>query len=239
LAATINIPAMLSSSASSTDDRSGEGAHQHRIEALARQITATSAKNGHHGENNAVAPIKGSKLDPFSPTFDSFLWIQALRKLYESDPDSAPSRMTGVAFRNLNVFGHGVGARFQESTGNIIPSMATAAFGHLTGRGMKRVDILRDFEGVVHPKEMLLVLGPPGSGCSTFLKTLSGRTEGLNVTDDSYINFRGAFCKPQTCNSTNLLQASTPSTCTIGSVATSSIMQRSTSTCRPSASGTP
>lgn len=184
---------MQSSSASSTGDPSGDST-EHRIETLARQITATSAKLGHHDENNAVAPIKGSKLDPFSPTFDSFLWIQALRKLFESDPDAAPARMTGVAFRNLNVFGHGVGARFQESTGNIIPSMTAEAFGHLTGRGMKRVDILRDFEGVVHPKEMLLVLGPPGSGCSTFLKTLSGRTEGLNVTEDSYINFRGAYC---------------------------------------------
>ncbi|OLN81879.1 ABC transporter CDR4-like protein 2 [Colletotrichum chlorophyti] len=161
------------------------------IEELARQITRASAKLGHHDENNTLAPVKNSKLDPFSPNFDNYLWIQAMRELFEKDPDSAPSRMTGVAFRNLSVFGHGIGARHQESTGNIIPSMASSFFGLVTGRGDKRIDILHNFEGVIHPKEMLLVLDPPGSGCSTFLKTLSGRTEGLNVTDNSYINFRG------------------------------------------------
>lgn len=184
--------AIHSSAASSTDvEQPSHDTTQKRIETLARQVTAASARHGHEEENNAVAPIKGSKLDPFSDNFDSYLWIKALSNLFESDPDSAPSRMTGVAFRNLNVYGHGVGARLQESTGNIIPGMISTAFGHLTGRGVKRIDILRDFEGVVHPREMLLVLGPPGSGCSTFLKTLSGRTEGLNVTDDTYINFRG------------------------------------------------
>lgn len=182
---------VASSAASSTDVEHSQTAAQKRIETLARQITATSARHGHAEENNAVAPIKGSKLDPFSDTFDGHQWVKALRHLFESDPDSAPSRMTGVAFRNLNVYGHGVGARYQQSTGNIIPGMVSTAFGHLTGRGVKRIDILRDFEGIVHPGEMLLVLGPPGSGCSTFLKTLSGRTEGLNVTEESYINFRG------------------------------------------------
>ncbi|KAG2142184.1 hypothetical protein BD769DRAFT_1662318 [Suillus cothurnatus] len=37
-------------------------------------------------------------------------------------------------------------------------------------------DILSGFEGVVMPGEMLLVLGHPGSGCSTFLKVLSDQT---------------------------------------------------------------
>jgi ABC-type multidrug transport system ATPase subunit len=36
--------------------------------------------------------------------------------------------------------------------------------------------ILKDFSGLLRPGEMMLVLGRPGSGCSTFLKTLSGLT---------------------------------------------------------------
>ena len=38
--------------------------------------------------------------------------------------------------------------------------------------------LLRDFSGSVKDGEMLLVLGRPGSGCSTFLKTLASQTEG-------------------------------------------------------------
>lgn len=38
---------------------------------------------------------------------------------------------------------------------------------------------------------MLVVLGPPGSGCSTFLKTISGEINGFYVDKNSYINYQG------------------------------------------------
>lgn len=34
--------------------------------------------------------------------------------------------------------------------------------------------ILRDFSAAIQPGEMILVIGKPGSGCTTFLKTLAG-----------------------------------------------------------------
>lgn len=37
--------------------------------------------------------------------------------------------------------------------------------------------LLHDFSGSLKAGEMLLVLGRPGSGCSTFLKTLASQTE--------------------------------------------------------------
>ncbi|KAJ6441375.1 multidrug resistance protein CDR1 [Purpureocillium lavendulum] len=43
--------------------------------------------------------------------------------------------------------------------------------------------ILRDCTGLVRPGEMLLVLGRPGSGCSTFLRTVANRSP-LAVTGD-------------------------------------------------------
>jgi energy-coupling factor transporter ATP-binding protein EcfA2 len=36
--------------------------------------------------------------------------------------------------------------------------------------------LLKDFSGLLRPGEMMLVVGRPGSGCSTFLKTLAGLT---------------------------------------------------------------
>lgn len=44
---------------------------------------------------------------------------------------------------------------------------------------------------LVKAGEMLVVLGPPGSGCSTFLKTIAGETHGFSISDDSYINYQG------------------------------------------------
>ena len=43
--------------------------------------------------------------------------------------------------------------------------------------------ILTDFTGLVKPGEMLFVLGRPGSGCSTFLRTAANRST-LDVTGD-------------------------------------------------------
>lgn len=37
--------------------------------------------------------------------------------------------------------------------------------------------ILKDLEGMLRPGEMMLVVGRPGSGCSTLLKSLAGMTD--------------------------------------------------------------
>ena len=38
---------------------------------------------------------------------------------------------------------------------------------------------------------MCLVLGRPGSGCSTFLKTISGETHGLHISTESNLQYQG------------------------------------------------
>ncbi|KAF2437185.1 ATP-binding cassette transporter ABC2 [Tothia fuscella] len=46
------------------------------------------------------------------------------------------------------------------------------------GKKGKEVDILRGFRGVLKPGEMCLVLGRPGSGCTTFLKVIANQRFG-------------------------------------------------------------
>jgi ABC-type multidrug transport system ATPase subunit/ABC-type multidrug transport system permease subunit len=46
------------------------------------------------------------------------------------------------------------------------------------GKKGREFDILKDFKGVVKPGEMCLVLGRPGSGCTTFLKVASNQRYG-------------------------------------------------------------
>ncbi|KAM0421142.1 hypothetical protein ACHAPT_011034 [Fusarium lateritium] len=164
-------------------------AMNHEIEALARQLTRASTTVG--AELHAFCPQPGTRLDPNSPNFDARAWVKAFVKLDESEPGSAPPRSLGVAFRDLSVFGWGTGAEHQKSVVDYPLDVVKSLGSLLSSRKKRRVDILRNFEGVVEQGELLLVLGPPGSGCSTLLKTIAGETAGLKVTPESYMNFRG------------------------------------------------
>lgn len=174
----------------STDDQANE-LHD-RVAKVAERLSISSGSG--EWQSEVLTPTPGSKLDPSSLAFDARVWVKEFIRLTESDPNYAPSRSLGVAFKKLGVFAYITAAEFQKTTGNVIIGLTTYLARWLSGnRDGRRVDILRNFEGVIEKGEMLLVLGPPGSGCSTLLKTLSGETADLNITPDSYINFRGSF----------------------------------------------
>ncbi|EGO01341.1 hypothetical protein SERLA73DRAFT_159769 [Serpula lacrymans var. lacrymans S7.3] len=113
--------------------------------------------------------------------------------LKKRDEADIKSRELGVLFEDLRVVGLGNSASFQQTLGsllnpwNIIKSINDSRHPRLR-------DILKDFRGVVRPGEMLcwsqfcstfsirltfiqftVVLGRPGSGCSTFLKVLANQ----------------------------------------------------------------
>jgi ABC-type glutathione transport system ATPase component len=161
----------------------------HDISALARQLSRVSTTAD--AELHAFSPKPGTRLDPNSSNFDPRAWVKAFVKLVEAEDGSAPPRSLGVAFKNLNVFGWGSGAEHQKTFVDYPIDAVKFVVGLLGGGNKRRVDILRNFEGVVEQGELLLVLGPPGSGCSTLLKTIAGETAGLEVSPDSYMNFRG------------------------------------------------
>ena len=51
--------------------------------------------------------------------------------------------------------------------------------------------LFNDFTGVIEDGEMLLVLGRPGSGCSTILKAISNKKAGFaDVYWQSFIRWR-------------------------------------------------
>ncbi|OQD89391.1 hypothetical protein PENANT_c002G07605 [Penicillium antarcticum] len=152
---------------------------------LSRHTVGSDVANPY---NNIFHPLPDSELDPHSSSFDTRAWVEALVRYESKDPDSRKRRKSGVAFRNVDVFGFGMAADYQKSVGNILLSL-------MTQRRKRRVDILHGFEGLVNAGEMLLVLGPPGSGCSTLLKTIAGRMEGLTLGDQVMMNYRGVSSK--------------------------------------------
>lgn len=169
---------------SDIDVHSPQNQHQQNEDAvlsLARKFTAQSLRSHYESPFGAS---EGSALDPNSPAFHARSWAKAFYNVrYGSD---IPARVAGVALRNLNVSGVGSPTDFQSSVANSILKIPS-----IFGRGAQKIEILRSLDGLVLPGEQCCVLGPPGSGCSTLLKTISGETHGFKVSSDSQINYQG------------------------------------------------
>lgn len=141
-------------------------------------------------ENNNTNPLSGTgPLDPSSPDFSIRAWLSS------SSPFSRNNNQSphlGVSFRNLSVSGFGSPTDYQKTVANIPLQLLTSLTRFLSGSHPRReISILHAFDGVVAPGEMLLVLGRPGSGCSTLLKTLSCDTHGLSISESSRLNYSG------------------------------------------------
>lgn len=100
----------------------------------------------------------------------------------------------GVAFRNLNVYGSSSLDQHQHTAASYILDTPKCLARLFRRRERSKSHILRDFSGLVRSGEMLLVLGRPGSGCSTLLKVSAGETRGLDIDDVSKINYDGEYC---------------------------------------------
>ena len=107
--------------------------------------------------------------------------------------DQCPNRIHGVSYQDLDVHGFGGTTNYQETFNNY-PLACLEWLLSLFGRSSLpnvRIDILRDFEGLAKAGEMTLVLGRPGSGCSTLLKILAGHTSGLVVSTRAKVCYKG------------------------------------------------
>ncbi|KAG1869109.1 ABC-2 type transporter-domain-containing protein [Suillus tomentosus] len=105
----------------------------------------------------------------------SYDFKQALRDLMKHRQDEGiKDRQLGVMFKDLRVVGAGSRTSLQPTAGSLFhPSTLLAKIREIRHPSIR--DILSGFEGVVTPGEMLLVLGRPGAGCSTFLKTIANQ----------------------------------------------------------------
>lgn len=155
---------------------------------------------------------EGTPIDPHSPNFSARAWTEAMLRLQDNDPLN-PTRRAGVSFRDLTAHGYGSGADYQQTVSTALLSIGSTIKGLFGGAKGQRVDILQGgMDGLVRSGEMLVVLGPPGryvvrplflsliqladstrslsrSGCSTFLKTITGETDGFVVEGD--FNYEG------------------------------------------------
>jgi hypothetical protein len=130
--------------------------------------------------------IGDSVLDPKSEDFDPYKWSRMMMRLI--DENEVIQRRAGIVWKNLKICGSGSAINLQKNVGSLF--LAPLRFGDFFGRGPEKT-ILKEFEGVLKTGEMLVVLGRPGSGCSTLLKSLMGELTGLDMKEQSEVHYNG------------------------------------------------
>ncbi|KAG6879471.1 hypothetical protein C0992_002357 [Termitomyces sp. T32_za158] len=145
-------------------------------------------------ERNEIEPFNSDDTLTASGPFD----LQRTLKLVVQKKDAAhiQSRELGVMFEKLRVRGLGSSAAYFPTVWSIInPMMIFEKIQMFRNPPLR--NILEGFEGVVRPGEMILVLGRPGSGCSTLLKVLANhRNEYHSIEGDVYYD---SFTPEQIC----------------------------------------
>ncbi|KAE8397213.1 ABC-2 type transporter-domain-containing protein [Aspergillus pseudonomiae] len=132
-------------------------------------------------EEKALEDEQASSTDEYQGGFDLSEFLMG-GHLERRTTAGEPAKKVGVAFKNVTVKGVETGASFVRT----LPDAVIGTFGpdlynilcrfvpalHFGKRPPVR-DLLHDFSGAVREGEMMLVLGRPGAGCSTFLKTIA------------------------------------------------------------------
>ncbi|ETI20753.1 hypothetical protein G647_07095 [Cladophialophora carrionii CBS 160.54] len=153
----------------------------------ARSRTKSYTSDGLQRQDTVAGmAIESPEFDPNNPAFNFYLWIRKFLQLLE-EQNIKPQR-SGFTFKNLNISGKGSALVLQNTVGSIFtqPFRIRELFSH-----PEEKQILRNFNGHVNSGELLIVLGRPGSGCSTFLKSICGELQGLALSKDSKITYSG------------------------------------------------
>lgn len=144
------------------DDREYEENTDEEITRLAQQLTHQSTKySSHNIENPFLDSTEESSLNPANPNFKAKNWMKNILALSSRDSERYPVRQAGVSFRNLSIHGFGSPTDYQKDVFNSVLQIG-GLFRSLMGTGKQKIEILRNFDGLVKSGEMLVVLGRPG-----------------------------------------------------------------------------
>ena len=118
----------------------------------------------------------------------------------QAQSEEEQTRHVGVVWKNLTVKGEGLGASLIPTFGDVFLRLPRAIAG-LLRKGPRKASgkppvktIINNFSGCLKPGEMCLVLGRPGSGCSTMLKVLGNSRAGYKSVDGE-VTYGGADAK--------------------------------------------
>ncbi|RMZ11184.1 hypothetical protein D0864_01061 [Hortaea werneckii] len=143
------------------------------------ELAASEKAESEPGDIEAAAPKAGDE--------DEFALEPFMREgHFEKRKDGKSAKKVGVIYKNLTVKGVAASASFVRT----LPDAIMGTFGpdlyHILCRFFPFLsvgspntrDLIHDFTGCVRDGEMMLVLGRPGAGCSTFLKAVANNRQG-------------------------------------------------------------
>lgn len=159
--------------------------------ALSRRQSSLASRPS-HSQDSATFDENDPALNPEHRDFDLEKWLR--RFMEQLSVEGLKEKALGVSYRHLDVFGSGSALKLQDTVGSIVT--APLKLGEFFSFNKKQTkQILHGFDGFLNPGELLIVLGRPGSGCSTLLKTICGELEGLKIGEHTKIHYNGI---PQT-----------------------------------------
>jgi ABC-type multidrug transport system ATPase subunit/ABC-type multidrug transport system permease subunit len=137
---------------------------------------------------NASTPAEKEEANEDNEELDR-LMSRIFGQKRQEQSEEEKTRHSGVIFRNLTVRGVGLGSSLQPTVGDFFLGLPRK-LGKLFTQGPKAAmakppvrDLISNFDGCVRPGELLLVLGRPGAGCSTFLKTFCNQRAGFESVE--------------------------------------------------------
>lgn len=107
--------------------------------------------------------------------FDLTRTLRAITKRF--DQEGLPLAYTGVTFKQLTSMGVDFGSSYWPTVTEMGRELVKIPYKIFSTQPRKERAIVKNAYGVVKPGEMLLVLGRPGAGCTSLLKTLSAETD--------------------------------------------------------------
>jgi ATP-binding cassette subfamily G (WHITE) protein 2 (PDR) len=133
-------------------------------------------------------PEYDAALDPTHEKFDLQKWLRHfVEQLREQ---GLTARNAGVVFRDLDVSGSGSAVQIQQTVLSTLTAPLRPQSFFSFGKKQHK-QILHNFNGLIKSGELLVVLGRPGSGCSTLLKSLCGELHGLALGEKTNIYYNG------------------------------------------------
>jgi ATP-binding cassette subfamily G (WHITE) protein 2 (PDR) len=189
-----------------------EGNVEREVQDLARQLINTSfkhsvdedASSGSLSRVSTIAPGVNPmldidqldpRLDPNNDKFQSRYWIKNLKALMDADPEHYKTYSLGVTYKSLRASGTATDADYQSTVFNapfkFAYKYAKQLFSSKTVNQKTQFDILKSMDAIIKPGEVVVVLGRPGSGCTTLLKAIASNTHGFHIGEESQISYDG------------------------------------------------
>ncbi len=151
------------------------------------RLEADREQSGPRIDNTIL--LNDPRLDPQSALFDFRVWASTFVRLVKED--GIRQQPVGFTFQNLSIYGTVAGFQTQNTVGSPFAALFRLRQIFNGRRQPQKTCILNNLNGSVKSGELLLVLGRPGSGCTTFLKSVCGQLQDLNKSKDSTICYDG------------------------------------------------